>query len=183
MKHVTIALISSVLIISALVLAVGPTKAASWLLSPLEDYAQRHLVLHMFPPVVTKLLLTGSTTSAQSHTAVIDTLGYDRVTIGVAESSVAETTGHITFKIGEGDTTSAFTDVATALHGSAGAATNTSVPNTYNVNVDTRHRKRYLLLTVTPFTTKTLTSWVCLARPALSPATDAAAGVRARADA
>lgn len=135
----------------------------------------------MFPPVVTKLLLTGSTTSAQSHTAIIDTLGYDRVTIGIGESTVAETTGFITLKIGEGDTTSAFTDVATALHGSAGAATNTSVANTYQIGVDARHRKRYLLLTATPFTTKTLTSWAVLGLPAISPDTDAAVGVRARA--
>ena len=127
---------------------------------------------------VTKLLLSSSTASNASHTAVIDTLGFDRIQIGIAETTVAETTGFITLKIGEGDTTSAYTDVATALHGTAAAATNTSVANTYVVNVDTRHRKRYLLLTATPFTTKTLTSWVTLSNAEIGPDTASNSGVR-----
>ena len=128
---------------------------------------------------VTKLLLSASTQSDQSHTAVIDTLGYDNVQIGIAESTVAATNGFITLKIGEGDTTSAFTDVATGLHSSAQAATNTSVPNSYNINIDTRGRKRYLLLTATPFTTKTLTSWVTLGNAEIGPQSADNSGVRA----
>lgn len=114
----------------------------------------------MFRPVASKLLLSASCASDGSHTAVIDTLGYDRVTIGLHETTVSATNGFITLKIGEGDTTTAYTDVATALHGSAQAATATSVAQNYNINVDCRTRKRYLLLTATPFTTKTLTSHV-----------------------
>lgn len=132
----------------------------------------------MFRPLVSKLLLTGSTQSDQSHTAIIDTLGYDFVHIGVAESTVAATNGWITLKIGEGDTTSAFTDVATGLHNSAQAATNTSVPNTYNINVDCRTRKRYLLLTGTPHTTKTLTSYVTLGNAEIAPQSADNSGVR-----
>jgi len=129
----------------------------------------------MFPPIKQQLLLTASSTSAQSHTAVIDTLGYDRVSVGVGFSTVAETTPEITLKLGEGDTTSSFTDITAAVAGGVGGftkpvpPTNTSVANTMQFDVDTRHRKRYLLLTVTPFTTKTVTSFASFGRPDQGP--------------
>lgn len=129
----------------------------------------------MHPPLRQKLLLTSAPTSADSHTAVIDTLGFDRVSIGVAFSTVAATTPEITLKLGEGDTTSAFTDIDAAVAGGTGGftkpvpPTNTSARNTMQFDVDTRHRKRYLLLTVTPFTTKTVTSWATLGRPEQGP--------------
>lgn len=129
----------------------------------------------MYPPIKQQLLLTASSTSAQSHTAVIDTLGYDRVSIGVGFSTVAETTPEITLKLGEGDTTSSFTDITAAVAGGVGGftkpvpPTNTSVANTMQFDVDTRARKRYLLLTVTPFTTKTVTSFASLGRPEVGP--------------
>jgi len=53
------------------------------------------------------------------------------------------------------------------------------VPNSYNINVDTRHRKRYLLLTATPFTTKTLTSWATLGNADIGPQSADNSGVRA----
>jgi hypothetical protein len=127
----------------------------------------------MFRPVVQKLLLSGSTQSDQSHTAIIDTLGFDRVVIGLHESTVAGTNGFITLKLGEGDTTSAFTDIASNLHSSAQAATATTVSQMYQVSVDTRARKRYLLLTATPFTTKTLTSFITLCNGELAGDTSA----------
>jgi hypothetical protein len=136
----------------------------------------------MYRPVASKLLLSSSTASDASHTAIIDTLGFDRITIGLHETTVAATTGFITLKIGEGDTTSAFTDVATALHGTAQAATATTVAQNYNVNVDCRTRKRYLLLTATPFTTKTLTSHVVYQAAELSGTLIDSAMVRAVAD-
>jgi len=136
----------------------------------------------MYRPVASKLLLSASCASDASHTAIIDTLGYDRITIGLNETTVAQTTGFITLKIGEGDTTSAFTDVATALHGGVQAATNTSVANNYNINVDCRARKRYLLLTATPFTTKTLTSHVVYQAAELSGTLVDSGMVRAAAD-
>jgi len=140
----------------------------------------------MYPPLKQKLLLTSAPTSAQSHTAVIDTLGYDRVAIGVAFGTVAETTPEITLKLGEGDTTSSFTDIAEAVAGGVGGftkptpPTNTSVADTMQFDVDTRHRKRYLLLTVTPFTTKQVTSWATLGRPGQGPLAATSEGLSAR---
>ena len=140
----------------------------------------------MFTPMKQKLLLTSAPTSAQSHTAVIDTLGYDRVSVGVAFSTVAETTPEITLKLGEGDTTSLFTDITEAVAGGVGGftkpvpPTNTSVDNTMQFDVDTRHRKRYLLLTVTPFTTKTVTSWATYGKPSQGPIAATSDGLTAR---
>jgi len=140
----------------------------------------------MHPPLKQKLLLTSAPDSTQSHTAVIDTLGYDRVSIGVGFSTVAATTPEITLKLGEGDTTSAFTDITEAVAGGVGGftkptpPTNTSVANTMQFDVDTRHRKRYLLLTVTPFTTKTVTSWASFGRPESGPPAATSDGLTAR---
>lgn len=140
----------------------------------------------MHPPLRQKLLLTSAPDSTQSHTAIIDTLGVDRVSIGVAFSTVAQTTPEITLKLGEGDTTSAFTDIDAAVAGGASGftkpvpPTNTSAPNTMQFDVDTRHRKRYLLLTVTPFTTKTVTSWATFGRPEQGPQAATSEGLSAR---
>jgi len=136
----------------------------------------------MFRPVATRLLLSASCASDASHTAVIDTLGYDRLTIGLHETTVSATNGFITLKIGEGDTTTAYTDVATALAGSTIAATATTVSQNYNFNIDCRGRKRYLLLTATPYTTKTLTSHVVYQNPELSGQLVESSLVRAVAD-
>ena len=140
----------------------------------------------MYAPLKQKLLLTSAPDSTQSHTAVIDTLGYDRLALGVAFSTVAQTTPEITIKLGEGDTTSSFTDIEAFVAGGAGGftkptpPTNTSVANTMQFDVDLRTRKRYLLLTVTPFTTKTVTSWATLGRPEQGPLSASADGLMAR---
>jgi hypothetical protein len=130
----------------------------------------------MFPPVFKQqLLVNASTASNATASAVIDTLGVDFVSVGVAFSTVANTNPEITLKLGEGDTTSSFTDITAAVGGGVGGfslptpPTNTSVSNTMQFNVDTRHRKRYLLLTVTPFTTKTVAAWATFGRPDVGP--------------
>jgi len=141
----------------------------------------------MYPPLKQKLLLTSAPTSAQSHTAVIDTLGYSRLALGLAFSTVAETTPEITVKLGEGDTTSSFDDIPELVGGGTSGftipapPTNTSVADTMQFDVDLRHRKRYLLLTVTPFTTKTVTSFAALGVPVDGPpATASVEGLMAR---
>jgi hypothetical protein len=120
-----------------------------------------------------QFLVTGAPTSAQTTTAVIDTLGYDFVSVGVSFSTVALTTPDLTLKIGEGDTTSAFTDIS-ALTGGTGFTipapnTNTSVANTMQFDIDTRTRKRYLQLSYTPFTTKSVYAWANFGKEAQGP--------------
>lgn len=140
----------------------------------------------MYAPMKQKLLLSASVQSDQTHSAVIDTLGYDRVAIGVGFASVAQTTPEITLKLGEGDTTSSFTDITAAVAGGVGGftkpvpPTNTSVDNTMQFDVDCRTRKRYLLLTVTPFTTKVVTSWATFGRPEQGPLAATSDGLTAR---
>lgn len=143
-------------------------------------------IARMYPPSKQKLLLSASVDSASSHTAVIDTLGYDRVSVGIGFASVAQTTPEITIKLGEGDTTSSFTDITAAVAGGVGGftkpvpPTNTSVDNTMQFDVDCRTRKRYLLLTVTPFTTKVVSSWVSYGRPEIGPLAATNEGLTAR---
>lgn len=129
----------------------------------------------MHPPLRLNLLLSASVDSASTHSAVIDSLGYDRLSLGVAFSSVAQTTPEITLKVGEGDTTTAFTDITELVGGGTGGftkpapPTNTSVANTLQFDIDVRTRKRFLLLTVTPFTTKVVSSFVAAQRPTEGP--------------
>jgi hypothetical protein len=134
----------------------------------------------MFPPVKQMLLLSSGPTSAQSHTATIDTAGFDRLMLGVNFTTVAQTSPEITLKLGEGDTTSAFTDIEAFTGGTSivagstgfvipGPATATTVANTIQFDIDLRKRKRYLLLTCTPFTTKTIVSFATLGMMASGP--------------
>ena len=122
-----------------------------------------------------QFLATGGPTSAQTTTAVIDTLGIDFVSVGLAFSTVAQTTPEITIAIGEGDTTSAYTNITELVGGGVGGftipapPTNTSVANTLQFDIDTRTRKRYLQLSVTPFTTKTVYIFACNGRPDVGP--------------
>lgn len=141
----------------------------------------------MYPPLRATLLLTASVDSASSHTAVFDSMGYDRVCLGVAFGTVANTNPEITLKVGEGDTTTAFTDITELVGGGTGGftkptpPTNTSVPSTMQFDVDARTRKRFLLLTVTPFTTKQVTSFAVAQRPEQGPpAVASAEGLMAR---
>jgi hypothetical protein len=131
----------------------------------------------MFPQVSKQqlLALSAALASNATATAILDTLGHDFVSIGVGFSTVSATTPELTLKIGEADVTntSSFVDID-ALKGGTGFTiptppTNTSVANTIQFDVDTRHRKRYLLVTVTPFTTKNVAIWASLGKPAQGP--------------
>ena len=143
----------------------------------------------MFPPVLKQqLLVSASTASGATASAYIDTLDYEFVTIGVNFTTVSATNGALTLKVAEADVTntSSFADITALVGGGVGgftipnAPTNTNVPNNLQFDIDCRHRKRYLLLSVTPFTTLTVTAWATFAKPVSGPPAATADNLMAR---
>lgn len=113
--------------------------------------------------------VSGTLTNGGTGMVEVDTLGYDHWSLDV-QLSAANTTsnGPTVVKLGESDVTgtSNYTTL-TQFSGATATATNvgflvpitgvlTSQPNVYRFNVDTRARRRYLLVSVSPRTTATL---------------------------
>jgi len=121
-----------------------------------------------------KLLLdatqsAGSATNAGTYTSSnIDTLGLDYVTIDISATTQSASTqagSPSVLKMQESDTTvaSTFADCV-GFRGGSATATNvdfvvgigkTSGQNNYKFNTDTRQRKRYLNIVISPTTTQT----------------------------
>lgn len=101
---------------------------------------------------------TGVTNGA-TVTANIDTLGCDYAEIDVILGTANTTSNKpSTLKLAECDTT-VVTDFANITGYVGGTdftvvAADTANPNIYRFNIDCRHRKRYLKVTVTPLTTQ-----------------------------
>jgi hypothetical protein len=93
-------------------------------------------------------------TSNTTSTFAIDTVGFSRAVIDLYQTAPETTNLPAVLKVGEGDTTSAYTDIDefTAGTGFTAAAqtTATTTTNAYRMDVDLRGRKRYLKLTHTP---------------------------------
>jgi hypothetical protein len=130
------------------------------------------------------------TNGATGTSANIDTLGFDFVTIDVAATTQSASTqagSPSVLKIQESDTTvvSTFADCV-GFRGASATATNvdfvvgigkTSGVNAYKFNVDTRNRRRYLNIVVSPTTTQTFYVTANGFRGEQSPSTAAKAGV------
>lgn len=102
-----------------------------------------------------------SKTNAATATGTLDTQGYDYLVldVGTTTSNTASNNPSV-LKIGEGDTTSAYTDVTTLVGDGTGGFT---IPNAVtsgnwlcSFNLDLRKRKRHLKLSVSPVTTQTI---------------------------
>lgn len=94
-----------------------------------------------------------SLSAAGTATGIIDCLGVDSVAVDVAlDSQAATSTNPAVMKLGEGDTTTAFTDITRFVGDGVGGfvipptVTTTSL---VRLNVDVRARKRYLQLSMT----------------------------------
>lgn len=110
-----------------------------------------------------------STTNGATVTGSIDTLGYDFVSIDVYQATSNNTTNKFsTCKISHSDTTDAtnYSDITALVGGGAGGftipAADTSNPQLYKFNVDTKKTKRYLKVSLTPVTTQILAAFANL---------------------
>lgn len=121
--------------------------------------------------------VSGTLTNGGTGYVEVDTLGYDHAALDILLSPANTTSnGPTVVKLGESDVTgtSNYTTI-TAFNGATATGTNvgflvpitgvlTSQPNVYRMNVDCRARRRYLLVSVSPRTTASLTVDARLAR-------------------
>lgn len=133
----------------------------------------------MFPQSKADVFLnTTSATNGETVTANLDTLGFDFVSIDlISTTSNNATNNPSVLKLSEADTTDAtnFSDITAFVGDGAGGFTvpswftQTADRQVVKFNVDLRHRKRYLKLTITPITTQSFTALANLHRGELSP--------------
>jgi hypothetical protein len=134
------------------------------------------------PKIVTAIIPISKTNGATATGEMIDTKGWDYVTIGIV-ASTADVVSNCpsVLKIEEGDTTSSVATFAGAVSGTdytiaTNAYTSTTNQNIWSFNVDTRVRKRYLRVSVSPQTTMVIGGIAVLSRGEKAPTTSAEAG-------
>jgi hypothetical protein len=109
---------------------------------------------------------TENLTAAQTHTLVIDRLGYEYVSLDVGQEPWANAgyTSQAAFtvlKLSESDDNSSYSDVTAFVGGGTGGftiptPTATAGDVVVRMDVDCRGKKRYLKVTATPYTTGTV---------------------------
>ncbi len=112
-------------------------------------------------------------------TLVVDGLGYDAVSFAAFRASNAATTFASVLKIEESNDNSTYTAVAGFTGGTdftIAAVSDTSSVAMYKLDVDTKARKRYFKLTVTPSVSVNVVACARLSRGENSPVTAADAG-------
>lgn len=98
-------------------------------------------------------------TNGATTTALIDTLGYDFMSLDLVQTTSNDTTNNLSLcKLQECDTSNGtFADVSGTVGDTDWTipAASTSAAQGYKFNLDLRHRKRYLKLSITGLTTQT----------------------------
>jgi hypothetical protein len=133
--------------------------------------------------------MTENLTAAQTHTLVIDRLGYEYVSLDVCQEAWtnAEYTSQAAFtvlKLEESDNNSSYSNVTAFVGGGSGGFTiptpaGTSADVVVRMDVDCRGKKRYLKVTATPYTTGTVYTVARLGKGNDGPVTASAKGVNA----
>lgn len=123
-----------------------------------------------------------SITNAGTASGNIDTLGYDFVTIDVVTTtSNAATNNPSVLKLSESDDTivTNFSDISGAVGDSDFTIANAVTSGNWGVkfNVDTRARKRYIKVSVSPTTTQVITAIANLSKGGESPTDTTGANV------
>ena len=132
---------------------------------------------------------TENLTAAQTHTLVIDTLGFAYVSLDVCQEPWANAgyTSQAAFtvlKLAESDNNSSYDDVTPYVGGGTGGytiptPTSTSTDAVVRMDVDCRGRKRYLRVSATPYTTGTVYTVARLGKGVEGPVSAASKGVNA----
>jgi hypothetical protein len=138
--------------------------------------------MNIAPKVVTAIIPISKTNGATATGELIDTKGWDYVTIGIVASTADVVSNTLSvLKIEEGDTTSSVATFTGAVSGTdytiaTNAYTSTAAQNIWSFNVDCRARKRYLRVSASPQTTMVIGGIAVLTRGEQAPTTAAQAG-------
>ena len=138
----------------------------------------------MYPQMKSVLALAAtSVTAAATATCLIDTMGADFLSLDVYQTTANVVSNKATVaKLQDCDTSNGtFADVSGTVGGTDWTIPNADTSNTYlyKFNVDCRHRKRWLKLSLSPATTQTVTVVGNLARMDRAPVVAADAGANA----
>ena len=138
-------------------------------------------MIHAQNDKVVAALPTGTVASSETATMTIDTVGYDHASITVLRASNAATTFASVLKVEESDDNSSYSNVTALVGGGTGGFTIPAVSATGSVSVvrmdvDTKARKRYLKVSMTPSTAVNVAMSARLSRGEVSPETAAQAG-------
>jgi hypothetical protein len=128
-------------------------------------------------------------TAAQTHTLVIDTLGYHYASVDVCQEAWTNAgyTSQAAFtvlKLSHSDDNSSYSDVTAFVGGGTGGftiptPTVTSADSVVRMDVDMRGKKRYLKITATPYTTGTVYTVARLGKGEAGPVSASKKGVNA----
>lgn len=138
-------------------------------------------MIHAQNDKVVAALPVGTTGSNETATMTIDTLGYDHASVTVMRASNASTTFATALKVEESDDNSSYSNVTALVGGGTGGFTIPAVSATASVSVvkmdiDTKAKKRYLKVSMTPSTAVNVAMSARLSRGEVAPATAAEAG-------
>ncbi len=131
---------------------------------------------------VIAIIPISKTNGATATGELIDTKDFDYVNIGIVASTADVVSNTLSvLKVEEGDTTSSFATFSGAVSGTdytiaTNAYTSTTNQNVWSFGIDTRHRKRYLRVSVSPQTTMVIGGVATLSRGKQAPTTSAEAG-------
>lgn len=132
---------------------------------------------------------TENLTAAQTHTLVIDTLGYGYVSVDVCQEAwtnagYTSQAAYTVLKLEESDNNSSYSNVTAFVGGGTGGFTiptpsSTSADVVVRMDLDVRGRKRYLKVSATPYTTGTVYTVARLGNGVEGPVSASKKGVNA----
>lgn len=144
-------------------------------------------MLHLASTKTVAKIGTGDTTTSQTATHTIDTLGYGYASIDVVFEPAAATTDAIctALKVEESDASgSGFANITELVGGGTGGFTiptsgsKTADSNVVRLNLDLRSHKRYLKVSATPVAASVVATVVRLGRAEVSPVSASDSGVQ-----
>ena len=121
------------------------------------------------------------TGSSETATLTIDTLGYDHASVTVLRAANANTVFASVLRVQESDDNTAYSNVTALVGGGTGGFTIPTVPVTtaasvVKMDIDTRSKKRYLRVSVTPTTAVNVAISARLAKAGVTPTNASEAG-------
>ena len=140
-------------------------------------------MIHAQNDKIVSELPASTTASSGTATLTIDTLGYDHASVTVARASNASTTFASVLKVEESDSSgSGYSNVTALVGGGTGGFTiptvsDTAATSVVKMDIDTKAKKRYLKVSVTPSTAVNVAITARLSRGEVAPSTAAETGV------
>ena len=139
-------------------------------------------MIHAQNDKVLATLPTAAVGATATSTLTIDRLGYDHVSVSAIRASNASTVFASVLKVEESDDNSSYSNVTALVGGGTGgfsipAVSDTNSAAIVKMDIDTRAKKRYLKVSMTPGASATLGIVAHLSKAEEAPVSASEAGV------